>query len=182
MAKKTKKQKAAAKAARTRAANKNKKKNNNKKSSQLTKQFNKVASAAGSIAGLAQITAPDMAASAGQPIAVRVKNFINSLSGRTTGYSPFADTPNAGGKIPQTVSIDGMFNKYSGLGIGMLIYSALPAKKYLPHQPKAKTLGKSLLGGGIIGGAFSAPTNPHNHSLIQSHTTAPHTSQGMIVT
>ena len=37
--------------------------------------------------------------------------------------------------------------------------------KMLPHKGKAKTLGKSLLTGGILGGLFSVG-NPHNTNLI----------------
>lgn len=183
MAKKTKKQKAAAKAQRTRKANKNKKKGSNKVNP-ITKQWHKISSAAGTVAGLAQITGPDMAASTGQPIAIRAKNFINSFLGRTTGYSPFKDTPGAGGTIPQTISIDGMFNKYTGIGVGMILYSyAAKMSKLLPHGPKAKTLGKALFGGGVVGGAFSESGNPHTHNLISnSHSTSYSTGQTVTVT
>jgi len=37
--------------------------------------------------------------------------------------------------------------------------------KMLPHKGKAKTLGKSLLTGGILGGLFSTG-NPHNTNLL----------------
>jgi len=113
---------------------------------------------------LAQITSTDMSASAGQPIGSRAQNFINSLSGRITGYAPFKSA--AGANIPQTISIDGMFNKYSGIGLGTLIYGMLPVKM-LPHKGKAKTLGKSLLTGGVLGGLFSTG-NPHNTNLLSS--------------
>ena len=103
-----------------------------------------------------------MSASAGQPIGSRAQNFVNSLSGRITGYTPFKSA--AGASIPQTISIDGMFNKWSGIGLGTLIYSMVPIKM-LPHKGKAKTLGKSLLTGGILGGLFSVG-NPHNTNLI----------------
>jgi len=105
-----------------------------------------------------------MSASAGQPIASRAQNFVNSLSGRITGYTPFKSA--TGANIPQTISIDGMFNKWSGIGLGTLIYSMVPIKM-LPHKGKAKTLGKSLLTGGILGGLFSTG-NPHNTNLLTS--------------
>jgi len=101
-----------------------------------------------------------MSASAGQPIATRAQNFINSLSGRITGYNPFPQT----GTVPQTISIDGIFNKWSGIGIGSWIYGMLPIKQ-LPHKAKAKTLGKALLSGGVLGGLFSTG-NPHNTNLL----------------
>ena len=163
---------------------KNNKKNNNKKVNPITKQWRKISSATGTIAGLAQITGPDMAASTGQPVAIRAKNFINSLLGRTTGYSPFKDTPGAGGTIPQTISIDGMFNKYTGIGAGMTLYSYVAKMtKFLPHGPKARQLGKALIGGGIIGGAFSESGNPHTHNLIpNTHTSSYSSGQQMVVT
>ena len=159
MAKQTKKQRAAAarKAARTRKGNRTKKVSRGIKS-----QWNKISRGAGILAGLANITGGDMAASSGMPIAMRAKNFSNSLIGRVTGFVPFKDAP--GAHVTQQVSIDGMFNKWSGIGLGTLIYGMLPVKM-LPHKGKAKTLGKSLLTGGILGGLFSVG-NPHNTNLL----------------
>jgi len=127
-------------------------------------QWGKISKGAGVLAALSQITGTDMSASAGQPIGARAQNFINSLSGRITGYTPFKSA--AGASIPQTISIDGMFNKWSGIGLGTLIYSMVPIKM-LPHKGKAKTLGKSLLTGGVLGGLFSTG-NPHNTNLLSS--------------
>ena len=128
----------------------------------IKSQWGKISKGAGVLAALSQITGSDMSASAGQPIGSRAQNFVNSLSGRITGYTPFKSA--TGANIPQTISIDGMFNKWSGIGLGTLIYSMVPIKM-LPHKGKAKTLGKSLLTGGILGGLFSTG-NPHNTNLI----------------
>ena len=125
-------------------------------------QWRKISTGAGALAFLSQVTGSDMAASTGQPIGARAQNFINSLSGRITGYTPFKSA--AGANTPQTISIDGMFNKWSGIGLGTWIYSMLPVKQ-LPHKAKAKTLGKSLLSGGVLGGLFSVG-NPHNTNLL----------------
>jgi len=133
-----------------------------KVSKSIGSQWGKISKGAGVLAALSQITGSDMSASAGQPIGSRAQNFINSLSGRITGYTPFKSA--TGANIPQTISIDGMFNKWSGIGLGTLIYSMVPIKM-LPHKGKAKTLGKSLLTGGILGGLFSVG-NPHNTNLI----------------
>ena len=54
----------------------------------------------------------------------------------------------------------------------MLAYSMIPAK-LLPHKGKAKTLGKSLFGAGLISGIFSASGNPHTHNLISNTHSAP---------
>ena len=128
----------------------------------VSSQWGKISKGAGVLAALSQITGSDMSASAGQPIGSRAQHFVNSLSGRITGYTPFKTA--AGASIPQTISIDGMFNKWSGIGLGTLIYGMLPVKM-LPHRGKAKTLGKSLLTGGVLGGLFSTG-NPHNTNLI----------------
>jgi len=130
----------------------------------IKSQWGKISKGAGVLAALSQITGTDMSASAGQPLGSRAQNVVNSLRGIITGYTPFKNA--AGASIPQTISIDGMFNKWSGIGLGTLIYSMVPIKM-LPHKGKAKTLGKSLLTGGILGGLFSAG-NPHNTNLISS--------------
>ena len=132
----------------------------------IQSNWRKISTGAGVLAALSQITGVDMAASAGQPIGSRAQNFVNSLSGRITGYTPFKSA--SGAHIPQTISIDGMFNKYSGIGLGTWIYGMLPFKQ-LPHKGKAKTLGKSLLSGGVLGGLFSTG-NPHNTNLLSSST------------
>jgi len=126
----------------------------------IQSNWKKISTGAGALAFLSQVTGSDMSASAGQPIATRAQNFINSLSGRITGYNPFPQT----GTIPQTISIDGIFNKWSGIGLGSWIYGMIPVKQ-LPHKAKAKTLGKALLSGGILGGLFSTG-NPHNTNLL----------------
>ena len=164
MATKAQRQAAARKAARTRAANK-KKKTNNKSKNGLTKAWNKISTGAGAVVALQLITGHDMSASTGQPAATRAKNFINSLSGRISGYSPFANQANTGGQIPQTLSIEGLFNKYTGIGLGLIGYSMIPTT-ILPHKTKAKQLGKKVFGGGLIGGLFKPSTNPHNTNLL----------------
>jgi len=107
-----------------------------------------------------------MAASTGQPIAARAKNFSNSLLGRIIGFTPFKDA--AGANISQQISLEGMFNKYTGIGLGLLGYAMIPAR-ILPHKPKARQLGKSLFGAGLISGIFKPAGNPHTHNLL-SHT------------
>ena len=131
----------------------------------IKSNWRKISTGAGALAFLSQVTGTDMAASAGQPIGARAQNFGNSLIGRITGYTPFKNA--AGANTPQTISIDGMFNKWAGIGLGTWIYGMLPVKQ-LPHKAKAKTLGKSLLSGGVLGGLFSVG-NPHNTNLLSSN-------------
>jgi len=129
-------------------------------------QWGKISKGAGVLAFLSNVTGSDMAASTGQPIAARAQNFGNSLLGRITGFTPFKNAP--GANTPQTVSLDGVFNKYSGGGLASYIYGMLPFKA-LPHKSKAKTLGKTLLTAGIISGIFMPTHNPQSHNLIKSN-------------
>jgi len=127
-------------------------------------QWGKISKGAGILAFLSNVTGSDMSASAGQPIGARAQNFGNSLLGRISGYTPFKNA--AGADIPQTIGIDGIFNKWSGIGLSSLVYGMLPVKM-LPHKGKAKTLGKSLLTAGILSGIFM-PTNNRSSNLITS--------------
>lgn len=157
--------------AKTRRRTTRRRRNATKKVSRgIKSQWTKISSGAGILAGLANITGGDMSQSSGMPIAMRAKNFSNSLIGRVTGFVPFKDAP--GANVTQQVSIDGMFNKYTGIGLGMLAYSMIPAK-LLPHKGKAKTLGKSLFGAGLISGIFSSSGNPHTHNLVSTTRAAP---------
>ena len=128
-------------------------------------QWGKISKGAGVLAALSNITGADMAASAGQPIAARAQNFSNSLLGRVTGFIPFKNA--TGAHVTQQISLEGMFNKFTGIGLGLLGYSLIPAK-ILPHKSKAKTLGKSLFGAGLISGIFMPSGNPHNTNLLSS--------------
>ncbi len=157
--------------AKTRRRTTRRRRNATKKVSRgIKSQWSKISSGAGILAGLANITGADMAASTGMPIAMRAKNFSNSLIGRVTGFVPFKDAP--GANVTQQVSIDGMFNKYTGIGLGMLAYSMIPAR-ILPHKGKAKQLGKALFGSGLISGVFSGSSNPHSHNLVSTTRAAP---------
>ena len=153
------------KRARTRTVTKRRRLPSRKKvSKSIGSQWGKISKGAGVLAFLSNVTGADMAASTGQPIGARAQNFGNSLLGRISGYTPFKNA--AGANTPQTISIDGIFNKFSGIGLGTLIYGMLPLK-VLPHKGKAKTLGKSLLTAGVLSGLFM-PTNNHSNLISPS--------------
>jgi len=156
----TKKQRSAAakKAARTRKNNP-KKKNNNKKKS----MWSKITTAAVTVAGLDNIAGHDMADSTGQPFADRAKNFINAAVGRTTGFNPIPNTPY---NYSQQISVEGMFNKYTGMGFFAWLYGNLPVQK-LPYQTQAKSFGKKM---GVIG-AITGIFKPQSHGSHGSHNT-----------
>jgi len=128
----------------------------------IQSNWKKISTAAGVLGFVSNVTGQDMAASAGQPIATKAQAVISSLAGRITGYNPFPNS--TGGAVPQTISIDGIFNRISGIGLGSFIYGVLPLKQ-LPHKGKAKTLGKSLLTAGVLSGLFMGG-NPHNTNLL----------------
>jgi len=138
--------------------------------SKIKSQWSKISAGAGALAAVSNITSSDMAASTGQPIAARAQNFANSISGRIIGFTPFKNA--AGANTPQTISLEGMFNKYTGIGLGLLGYAMIPAR-ILPHKAKARTLGKSLFGAGLISGIFSPSGNPHSHNLLTNTHSAP---------
>ena len=135
-----------------------------KVSKSIGSQWGKISKGAGILAFLSNVTGSDMTASAGQPIGARAQNFGNSLLGRITGYTPFKNAP--GANTPQTIGIDGIFNKWSGIGLSSWIYGMLPIRQ-LPHKGKAKTLGKSLLSAGVLSGLFM-PTNNRSSNLIST--------------
>jgi len=135
-----------------------------KVSKSIGSQWGKISKGAGVLAFLSNVTGSDMSASAGQPIGARAMNFGNSLLGRISGYTPFKNAP--GANTPQTIGIDGIFNKWSGIGLSSFVYGMLPIKQ-LPHKGKAKTLGKSLLTAGILSGIFM-PTNTHSNLISPS--------------
>ena len=92
----------------------------------IKSQWSKISAGAGALAAVSNITSHDMAASTGQPIAARAQNFANSISGRIIGFTPFKNA--AGANTPQTISLEGMFNKYTGIGLGLLGYAMIPAR------------------------------------------------------
>jgi len=139
-----------------RKRNNPKRKNNNKKQS----MWKKITTAAVTVAGLDNIIGHDMADSTGQPIGDRAKNAINALTGRITGFNVI---PNTSYNYDQQISVEGMFNKYTGIGFFSWLYGNLPVKK-LPYQTQAKSFGKQM---GVIG-AITGIFKPQSHG---SHNT-----------
>ena len=84
----------------------------------------------------------------------KAKVLANNVFGRIVGVNPFGDVQS----FPQTINIDGAFNKYTGAGLAGFIYSKLPIKG-LPHKGKAGSLGKTVAVSGFLGGIFDAPEN-----------------------
>lgn len=107
----------------------------------------------------------------------KAKFVFGNAIGRTTGWYPFA---NITGTRPFTLNVAGMANKWTGLGIGALIYSMLPIKQ-LPGKPIAKKVGSGLLAGGLVGGLFDDPvTTEKSQQLSYNYNVgAPATQSGI---
>jgi len=142
-----------------RKRNNPKKKNNNKKNS----MWKKITTAAVTVAGLDNIIGHDMADSTGQPIGDRAKNAINALTGRITGFNVI---PNTSYNYDQQISVEGMFNKYTGIGFFSWLYGQMPIKG-LPYKSQAKSFGKKM---GVIG-AITGIFKPQSHGSHNTHRT-----------
>jgi len=154
------------KGTRTRTVTRRRKRNVKKRvGKSIQSNWKKISTAAGVLGFVSNVTGQDMAASAGQPIATKAQAVISSLFGRISGYNPFPAS--TGGAVPQTISIEGIFNRISGIGAGLLAFSLIPVK-ILPHKRKARILGTSLLSAGVLSGLFMAHNNPHNTNLLTS--------------
>ena len=134
--------------------------------------FTQMSNIAGGLVFFSQLTQKDRDAGlygVNQPISIKAKIFINNVLGRTVGFQPFeAEKKTA---FQQTLNLEGAINKFSGIGLGAMIYGALPLKM-LPHKGKAKTLGKRLLTAGVLGGIFDAPGTTSTTS-VQTQQIAP---------
>ena len=174
MVKQTKKQRrAAAKRGAAKRKRNPKKKNNNKSKS----MWKKITTAAVTVAGLDNIAGHDMADSSGAPLADRAKNFINAVVGRTTGFNPIPNTPY---EYTQQVSVEGMFNKYTGMGFFSWLYGNLPIKQ-LPYKTEAKSFGKKMGVIGAITGIFK-PQSHGSHSHNSHRATVQLHNNGQVIT
>jgi len=152
------------KGARTRTVTRRRRNVKKRVGKSIQSNWKKISTAAGVLGFVSNVTGQDMAASAGQPIATKAQAVISSLFGRISGYNPFPAS--TGGAVPQTISIEGIFNRISGIGAGLLAFSLIPVK-ILPHKRKARILGTSLLSAGVLSGLFMGG-NPHNTNLLTS--------------
>ena len=115
------------------------------------------------------------------PLMQKGKILANVVLGRVTGINPFKDEYQA----PQTINPAGMLNRWTGLGLGMLVYSMLPIKQ-LPLKGKIGSIGKRTLTGGMIGGIFDANepkikqnSNSTKHILAPEYNTSPQQQSGI---
>lgn len=102
-----------------------------------------------------QITNKDTvgnASYAALPNTQKAQFLVNSIAGRMTGFNPFPQY----GTQSFTVNPAGVINKYTGMGIGLMVLgSVLP--RGVGGKGIAKKIGKGLFWGGVIGGFFDDP-------------------------
>ncbi len=84
----------------------------------------------------------------------KAKVLVNNVAGRIVGINPFSDVQS----FPQTINIDGAFNKFTAVGIAGFLYSKLPIKG-LPHKGRVGSLSKTIGVSGFLAGIFDAPEN-----------------------
>lgn len=128
----------------------------------LNKSWGKISTTLGGLAFFQQLTEADMQSARSGDITTKAKTFINSVTGRLFGVGVVPDTPTP----PQTFNFGGIFNKWTGLGAGLWLLGHVPIG--IPHKAKAKTLGKNLLTGGILGGFFSPHQSSHGSHLTRT--------------
>ncbi len=119
--------------------------------------FTQMSNIAGGLVFFSQLTQKDRDAGRYPATATtgdKLKIFINNIGGRIVGFQAFSAQSNPA--FTQTLNLDGVFNKFTGIGLASLIYGSLPLKM-LPHKAKAKTIGKRIFTGGFLGGLFDAP-------------------------
>lgn len=130
------------------------------------------------------------------PITQKLKILTNIVGGRITGINLFKDEVQA----PQTINFGGIFNRWTGLGAALLVYSfvakgiKINGSTLLPHGSKLAQIGKRLLTGGAFGGIFDAPADGSkaatgtrhiqlagSNSISQTNTTFHNTSHGLVL-
>ena len=95
-----------------------------------------------------QITAKDSAIISQQKTVLgKLQTVANVITGRMFGLN-FLSGPT----FKQTLNPTGVFNKWTGLGVGLsMIYPIIPR---VPYKSWARSIGKRWLAAGIIGGLF----------------------------
>lgn len=112
--------------------------------------------AAFGVSFVGQLTAKDIQSYSGYNALTnteKLKFLGNAIASRTIGFSPYPQYGTPG----FTVNPSGAINKYTGMGLGLLILS-----KVIPNGVGGKSIahkvGKGFFWGGIIGGFFDANT------------------------
>lgn len=104
---------------------------------------------------ISQATAKDIAVSTVYPTLPAMekgKFLLNSVAGRATGFNPFPQY----GNNRMTINPAGVVNKFTGLGLGLIILSHV-IPRGMGGKSIARKAGKGLLWGGIVGGLIDDP-------------------------
>lgn len=113
----------------------------------------------GLTAFLEQITAKDRSKYSGLTMMKKAQAVINNVTGNMFNFNLFNGVP----KFSQQIHPENIANKWTGIGIGLIIAEMLGnmivtpvTGKRIPLLKKVATLGKYLLPAGIIGGLFDS--------------------------
>ena len=128
-----------------------------------------MANVAGGLVFFSQLTKGDRGAYVGT-IGDKAKTLVNNVFGNILGVNPIPNAP----VFQQSFSLDNAANKFSGIGLGGLIYSMIPIKA-LPHKARVRTIARRVLVGGILGGLFTGGSGVQTQSF-QTQSFAPRLS------
>lgn len=116
-----------------------------------------ISSLIGLTAFLEQITTKDRGSYSSLPMMQKVMAVVNNITGNIFNFNLFNGVP----KFTQQINPAGIANKWTGIGIGLIIAEMLskmiiqPVTGHrIPMLKKVASLGKYLLPAGIIGGFF----------------------------
>ncbi len=105
---------------------------------------------------LQQITAEDIQTAVNQNVwqtydtTNKIKYVVHSAVGRVTGVNVFSEL----GTVKQTINPAGVLNKWTGIGLGGILFTMIPKVPY-KRQIRAASMGSLI--GGIVGGLFDPP-------------------------
>jgi len=85
----------------------------------------------------------------------KAKFLVGKLIGRATGFTVFG---NVAGEAPDfKINLWGPVNKWTGIGVGGLIYKTLGGYFNLPYRNHVRNFTAPILIGGIVGGLIDPP-------------------------
>lgn len=132
-----------------------------------------ISSLIGLTAFLEQITVKDRSSYSGLPMMQKAMAVINNVTGNIFNFNLFNGVP----KFSQQINPQGIANKWTGIGLGLIVAEMIGSKivapmtgHRIPMLRKIATLGKYLLPAGILGGLFDTQGNRNAYTGQSSYT------------
>ena len=88
----------------------------------------------------------------------KLKVASNILTGSLTGKVLFSDQYNPSPNGSPRINPAGVLNKYTGIGVAGLIYSAVGKQMKLPEASSIGSISKKIIYGSAVGGFFDPPS------------------------